>query len=165
MSKFVPVILLASALGLTASAQPAQPKPRAGQLAPGVSLPGMDGKMVRLADLKGTVVLIDFWASWCGPCRRNNPHLVKLYKKYHEKGLEILGVSLDENGQDWKGAVQQDGLGWLQVNDNKGWNAASAAIYGVDAIPASFLIGKDGVVRGVDLVGWELESEIKRLLK
>ena len=162
MQKMIPLLLLTAVLGLTGLAQS---KPISGQPAPEVSLPGMDGKMLRLADLKGSVVLIDFWASWCGPCRRNNPHLVKLYKKYHGKGLEILGVSLDENGQDWRGAVQQDGLGWLQVNDNKGWSAASAASYGVDAIPVSFLVGKDGVVRGVDLVGWELESAIKRLLK
>ncbi|MDR3713005.1 MAG: TlpA disulfide reductase family protein [Puia sp.] len=154
--------VLTAAVGLTGFSQS---RPKAGQPAPDVSLPGPDGKTVKLSDLKGTVVLIDFWASWCGPCRRNNPHLVKLYKKYHGKGLEILGVSLDEKDQDWKTAVQQDGLGWLQVNDNKGWNASSAASYGVDAIPASFLIDKEGVVRGVDLVGWDLESAIKKLLK
>jgi peroxiredoxin len=138
---------------------------KAGQPAPNLSLPDGNGNTVQLSSLKGSVVLIDFWASWCGPCRMNNPHLLKLYGKYHDKGLEILGVSLDDNSQAWKAAIGQDGLTWRQVIDSKGWNAVSAAAYGVDAIPASFLIDKNGVIQAVNLVGWQLESKVKTLLK
>ncbi len=138
---------------------------QAGQQAPELSLPDVNGKVVHLSDLKGKVVLIDFWASWCGPCRRNNPHLVRLYNKYHNKGLEIYGVSIDDKPTSWKDAIAHDKLGWIQVNDEKGWDAPSALAYGVDAIPASFLLNKDGVVQKVNLAGSDLESEIKTLLK
>ena len=130
-----------------------------------LSLPDMNGNLIRLSDLKGKVVLIDFWASWCGPCRKNNPHLVKLYHKYHGKGLEIFGVSLDEDHQNWKEAVSHDRMDWIQVIDDKGWNASSALAYGVEMIPSSFLIDRDGVIRKVNAEGWPLESEIKTLLK
>ncbi|HLK27585.1 MAG TPA: TlpA disulfide reductase family protein [Puia sp.] len=133
--------------------------------APEITLPGISGETINLSSYKGKVVLIDFWASWCGPCRRNNPHLVKFYKKYHPKGLEILGVSLDNNQDAWKAAVKHDKLEWIQLNDNKGWNATSANAYGVDAIPASFLIDKNGIIYSINKVGPELEEEVKLLLK
>jgi peroxiredoxin len=134
-------------------------------VAPEISLPNMNGENINLSSLKGKVVIIDFWASWCGPCRKNNPHLVKFYKKYHPKGLEILGISLDNNHDAWKAAVQKDRLEWIQLNDDKGWNASSANAYFVDAIPASFLIDKNGIIHSIDHIGRELESEVKDLLK
>src|ERR1700709_1480810 len=100
-----------------------------GKPAPEISLINMEGKQINLSDLKGKIVLIDFWASWCGPCRANNPRLIKLYQKYHDNGFEILGVSVDNNAMYWRAAVQQDNLDWIQVNDNKGWNASSATAY------------------------------------
>ncbi len=136
-----------------------------GQQAPELALPDMEGNTQSLSALKGKVVLIDFWASWCGPCRKNNPHLIKLYHKYHDKGLEIFGVSIDNDLLAWKQAVTQDKIGWIQVNDNKGWDSNSSLIYGVDAIPASFLLDKNGVIHKSGLVGWNLEMEIKSLLK
>ena len=136
-----------------------------GQTATDLSLPDMNGKMVTLSEMKGKVVLIDFWASWCGPCRHNNPRLVKLYKKYHNKGLEIYGVSLDEDSVSWKNAVHHDKLIWIQVIDDKGWEATSASAYGVDMIPSSFLIDKQGIIRTINAEGPDLEKSVRDLLK
>ncbi len=138
---------------------------RPGQTAADLSLPDLNGKLVSLYQLKGKVVLIDFWASWCGPCRHNNPHLVKLYNKYHDKGLEIYGVSLDEDEGNWKKAVHHDKLSWIQVIDDKGWEASSISTYGVDFIPSSFLIDRRGVIQKMNIDGPELEGSIKDLLK
>ena len=138
---------------------------RIGEDATELSLPDQTGKMVSLSELKGKVILIDFWASWCGPCRQNNPHLIKLYNKFHDKGLEIYGISLDEEVSNWKKAVRHDKLSWVQVIDDKGWEAQSAAKYGVDMIPSSFLIDKQGVIRAINIEGSELENNIKELLK
>jgi peroxiredoxin len=138
---------------------------RPGQTAIELSLPDLNGQSVSLTSLKGKVVLIDFWASWCGPCRHNNPRLVKLYNKYHDKGLEIYGISLDEDAEDWKKAVHHDKLSWIQVIDDKGWAATSASSYGVDMIPSSFLIDKQGVIRAMNMEGPELETSVKDLLK
>jgi peroxiredoxin len=136
-----------------------------GQTATDLSLPDLNGKMITLSELKGKVVLIDFWASWCGPCRHNNPRLAKLYKKYHSKGLEIYGISLDEEIDSWKKAVRHDKLNWIQVIDDKGWEAPSASAYGVDMIPSSFLIDREGVIRTINAEGPDLESSVKDLLK
>ncbi|MBS1918386.1 MAG: TlpA family protein disulfide reductase [Bacteroidetes bacterium] len=136
-----------------------------GKPAPEISLPGFDGKIINLYDLKGKIVLIDFWASWCGPCRRNNPKLVELYKKYHDRGFEIYGISIDSNAANWKQAVQQDQLPWIQVNDNKGWYAPSTITYDVNAIPASYLLDKDGIIRLIDFDERNIESKLKSLLK
>ena len=136
-----------------------------GQLAPELSLPDTHGDQVQLSQLRGKVVLIDFWASWCGPCRRNNPNLVRLYKKYHDMGLEIYGISIDDNEEHWKEAVRVDKMDWIQVNDDKGWDASSVNAYGINAIPASFLVDKQGIIRQMDLSGRHLEIEVKSLLK
>ena len=136
-----------------------------GQTAADLTLPDLNGKMVSLSELKGKVVLIDFWASWCGPCIHNNPKLVKLYNKYHGKVLEIYGISLDEDMDSWKKAVRHDRLAWVQVIDDRGWDAASASKYGVDMIPSSFLIDRQGVIRSVNAEGPELENSVRDLLK
>ncbi len=159
--KYFICVLLLSGVSIATFSQQAKKN----QLAPELSLPALDNKPIQLSGLKGKVVLVDFWASWCEPCRMNNPHLSKLYKKYHEKGLEILSVSLDSNENNWKQAVQQDKLEWLQVNDNKGWNAPSASLFNVEAIPSLYLIDKQGIIREINLFGWQLESAIRSLLK
>jgi len=136
-----------------------------GKSVPELVMADPNGKDVSISSFKGKYVLIDFWASWCGPCRHNNPKLVRLYNKYHEKGLEIYGISLDEDSDDWKKAVQHDKLKWIQVIDDKGWAAPSASAYGVDMIPSSFLIDKQGVINRVNAEGAELEISVKDLLK
>ncbi len=135
-----------------------------GMAAPEISLPGIADTTIHLSSLKGKVVLIDFWASWCMPCRKNNPELVKLYEKYKVQGFEIYGVSIDQKKNDWLNAIQRDGLTWPQVVDQKGWNAKSTYDYGLDGIPASFLLDKDGKVKAIGLTGSSLEREIKKLL-
>jgi peroxiredoxin len=135
-----------------------------GMPAPEIRLPDTSGMAVSLQAMKGKVVLVDFWASWCRPCRENNPALVDLYQKFNGKDFEILGVSIDKSKADWLRAIRNDGLTWPQVLDPGGWDAQSTANYGVEAIPASFLIDKQGVIRGVDLHGRELESMIRKLL-
>lgn len=153
-------VLLLTGLSLNLFAQM-----RPGIAAEDLSLPDMNGNRLRLSDLKGKVVLIDFWASWCGPCRHNNPRLVKLYNKYHGKGLEIYGVSLDDDPTKWVKAVRHDKLNWIQVIDDQGWAASSANIYGVDMIPSSFLLDKKGIIRTMNAEGDELENSVRDLLK
>ena len=155
---FFLLILLSSVLVISAQVKKGTP-------APEISLPDISGQTVSLSSLKGTVVLIDFWASWCGPCRKNNPNLVALYEKFKDQGFEILGVSVDKNNSDWKSAIAKDGLSWKQVIDNTGWNSQITIDYGVEAIPASFLVDKKGMVRGVNLEGRELDGLVKKLLK
>lgn len=136
-----------------------------GKPAPAFSMADKDGKIVHLSDFKGKYVLIDFWASWCGPCRKENPNVVAAYKKHHDKGFEIIGISLDSNKEAWLKAVDKDGLTWTHVSDLKGWQCATATTYGVKAVPASFLIDPNGKVVGKDLRGEELNKTLADLFK
>ena len=129
------------------------------------ALPGVNGDSIRLSSMKGKVFLLDFWASWCVPCRFSNKQLVKLYSKYKEKGFEIVSVSLDDNTKAWKTAMKKDKITWLQVNDDKGWDAQSAAKWQIEAIPTSFLIDKDGNVVAINLEKQDLENRIRELLR
>ena len=124
----------------------------------------LNGDSLQLSSFDGKVLLLDFWASWCGPCRFANKHLVKLYGKYKDKGLEILSVSLDEKASDWKKAVAKDKLTWVQAIDAGGWDAHSAMKWQVDALPSTFLINKDGDVVAINLEKDELEKKVKELL-
>lgn len=126
-------------------------------------LPDVNGKMVALSDLRGKVVLLDFWASWCGPCRMENPNVVKMYAKYKDKGFEILGVSLDKEKEAWLQAIRQDGLTWKHVSDLKYWQCEAARLYNVTGIPMTFLIGKDGKIIAKNLRGPALENKLKEL--
>jgi peroxiredoxin len=159
MKKIVAILLIYSSLtGVHAQVKKGQP-------APDIKLPGKSDEMFALSSFKGNVVLLDFWASWCAPCRRNNPDLVKLYEMFHDKGFEIFGVSIDTKKSEWLKAISQDVLTWPQVLDTDGWNAQSTLVYGVDGIPASYLIDRKGIIRGINLHGRELEAMLKKLLK
>jgi len=124
---------------------------------------GINGDSIQLSSLKGKVFLLDFWASWCTPCRFSNKHLVKLYNKYKNKGLEILSVTLDNEKSEWKKAISKDKITWMQGFDN-GWDSMSAIKWQVDAIPASFLVNKDGDVVAINPEKNDLEKKIKELL-
>ncbi len=134
-----------------------------GGMAPEIKLMSPEGNEIALSSLRGQYVLIDFWASWCGPCRRENPNVVKVYNKYHSKGFEILGVSLDKDGNKWKGAIKQDGLTWMHVSDLKGWQSVAAATYNIHSIPATILLDKSGRIIAKDLRGQALEAKLQEI--
>jgi len=136
-----------------------------GSMAPDLAFPNPEGKILKLSDLRGKVVLLDFWAAWCRPCRMENPNVVKDYHKYHDKGFEVYSVSLDKDKNSWLKAIQDDGLIWPNhVSDLKYWSSEAAAIYGVTSIPATFLIGKDGRIIAKNLRGEALGNALEELL-
>jgi thiol-disulfide isomerase/thioredoxin len=131
-----------------------------------IKLPTVKGDSLSLASLKGKVILLDFWASWCAPCRAANKRLVKVYDKYKSQGFEIFSVSMDEDKKDWEKAVTKDGITWLQVNDPRGsWGAKTAVDWNISVLPTTFLINRKGDVVAIDLEGKELEKGITSLLK
>lgn len=160
-----------------AQAAPAQPQPQAqpeaaapaksasvGDTAPQFTAPTPDGKQLSLKQAMGKVTIIDFWASWCPPCRAENPHVVAVYDKYHTKGLNIIGVSLDKKADAWKKAIADDKLTWNHISNLKYWDEPIAKLYGVEQVPTTFIIDKDGKIIAKDLRGAALEAKIKELL-
>lgn len=136
-----------------------------GSTAPDLNFTNPDGKNISLSSLKGKIVLLDFWASWCKPCRMENPNVVRLYNEYKDKGFTVFSFSLDNNIDRWKSAIQQDGLSWPNhVSDLKGWQSAGSALYKVNSIPQTFLIDKDGKIIEIGLRGNQLEQKLKELL-
>jgi peroxiredoxin len=150
--------MLAMVLTATVNAQ------QLGQVAPDISLRNAQGDTVHLSSLKGKVVLLDFWASWCGPCRAANKGFVKLYKKYKAQGFEIYSVSVDSDIAKWKKAVKKDGITWIQVNDPGDWESGTATKWHISALPTTFVIDKAGKLVDYDLEGKQLETKIKALL-
>jgi peroxiredoxin len=135
-----------------------------GQPAPEFTMNDTTGKPISLSSFKGNVVLIDFWASWCGPCRAENPNVVAAYKKFNSKGFTVLGVSLDDDKAKWVAAIAKDGLTWTHVSDLTRWQNAAAKQYGVMSIPANFLIDREGKIVGSSLQGEDLMKKLEEVL-
>lgn len=177
---------IASSLMKQAARRMATSKIQLGMDAPEIALEGVDGKVRKLSDYKGKVVLIDFWASWCGPCRKANPHVVEIYNKYKSKGFDVFSVSLDgvdnrtraslqgdqaqiqqnldRSKERWLGAIAQDNLTWAgHVSDLKKWDSTAAATYGVSSIPKTFLVDKNGKIAAID-PRYNLEEEVLKHL-
>lgn len=149
-----------------------EPRPQAftggpvlGAVAPPISLPTPEGQTLSLASLKGKYVLIDFWASWCGPCRAENPNVVAAYNQYKDKGFTVFGVSLDDDKGKWQQAIQSDGLAWTHVSDLKRWESVAARDYGVESIPTNFLLDKEGKIIARDLRGPALVAKLAEVVK
>ncbi|MEN9522252.1 MAG: hypothetical protein RL065_629 [Bacteroidota bacterium] len=165
---FASVISVASYKNFT----PIAGMPVNGEKAPNLIFKNPEDKVMALNELKGKMVLIDFWASWCGPCRATNPYIVQIYNKYHEKkfknakGFEVFSVSLDNNKDKWKAAIKNDGLIWpYHVSDLGGWSSEGARIYGVNSIPRAFLVDGEGTIIGAGLHPDEIIKELDARLK
>lgn len=134
-----------------------------GQRAPEIALPDTTGQVVKLSSMKGKYVLVDFWAKWCGPCRQENPNVVKAFQKYKDKGFTVFGVSLDRSKADWMKAIADDKLTWTHVSDLKYWQSEAAKTYNITGIPFSLLLDPNGVIIAKNLRGRALESKLEEI--
>ena len=136
-----------------------------GQPAPEIALPDTTGQVVKLSSMKGKYVLVDFWASWCGPCRGENPNVVAAYNQFKDKNFTVLGVSLDEDKDKWLQAIKADNLNWKQVSDLKGWQNATVKLYGYDGIPYNVLLDPQGKIIATSLRESALQNKLSEVLK
>lgn len=172
IKKFKASIILVAVIVVTAGFMYKPADVAVGTKAPELAYKNPDGEVMKLSDLQGKVVLIDFWASWCRPCRYENPHVVKAYEKYKDakfingKGFTVFSYSLDKNPAAWKKAIQDDKLTWQHhVSDLKGWGSEGAVKYGVSSIPSNYLIDGKGNILAKNLRGEALEKAIEKYVK
>lgn len=137
-----------------------------GTVAPDIVLPSPQGDTIKLSSTRGSVVLLDFWASWCSPCRQENPNLVKAYQLYHKRGFQIYQVSLDKTKEAWVNGIEEDQLGkWIHVSDIQYWNSAAVKLYRIESIPSNFLLDKEGRIIATDLRGDALQNKLAELFR
>ena len=136
-----------------------------GKKVPDLSLPDVNGKEVSIASFRGKFVLIDFWASWCGPCRQENPNVVKAYNQFKDKNFTILGVSLDKDKPNWLKAIKEDNLTWTHISDLAYWNSKSVSVFNFEGIPFNVLVDPEGTVIGESLRGFDLSKKLSEVLK
>lgn len=158
--KFYAVLLLCMAIS---TILPAQPK--VGEQAPDININNAAGRSVSLSGLRGKIVLVDFWASWCGPCRKSNRELGPVYARYRDKGFEIFGVSLDKEEADWKKAVAADKIKWIQTNQQGGWDAPVALAWKIEQLPSSFLLDASGAIIAINPSAKQIEQHLKKQLR
>jgi thiol-disulfide isomerase/thioredoxin len=134
--------------------------------APDIVMTDPEGVERKLSDLRGQIVLVDFWASWCGPCRRENPNVVRLYERFHDQGFEIYSVSLDKDREEWLKAIRDDRLSWPNhVSDLNGWTSSGGKTYGIRSVPSTVLVDREGKVVARNLRGSDLERKLEQLLE
>ena len=141
-----------------------QKRVRLGSVAPDLTLPDTAGMPVKLSSFRGKYLLVDVWASWCGPCRQENPNHVRTYQKFKNKNFTVIGVSLDEDRKSWINAIRKDGLPWTQVSDLKGWVGEIVSIYGLGSLPQNYLLDPNGVIIGKNLQGKDLQDKLTEVL-